>query len=386
MAGLTASGFTAKTASEILTDVEAAQKAALGADLDVSPEQPLGQINGILAAKLREEWEVMQALYAARDPRYATGAALDGVAAITGTTRRGPRAGSVRLGLTIAGGATVPAGSRAAAPGSPLVEWRTVASVTNQGADTAVFEVLAEQVVPGTLANPAAIVSTIMTPVTGWTAVTSLAPALPGAPAETDPQLRRRREQELHGAGASTLGAMEAALLRVPLVTDVTVFENPGDRHDLDGRPPHSIEALVLGGDDGAVALALWQAKAAGIQSWGNTPMVVADVAGKNRSVRFSRPIDRAVYVSATVVVDSASGLSDAAIKAAILAEFAGLKIGADVRRAALERAALNLAGITDVLALKIGTTAPGVSSANVSVGPQERAVSDAGRIEVNRA
>ncbi|MBP6829464.1 MAG: hypothetical protein KA978_01710, partial [Deltaproteobacteria bacterium] len=79
VAGLTSTGFEAKTAAEILSDVETAQKAALGSDLDVSPEQPLGQINAILATHHRELWELAAGVYAARDPRGSTGDALTGL-------------------------------------------------------------------------------------------------------------------------------------------------------------------------------------------------------------------------------------------------------------------------------------------------------------------
>jgi len=45
---------------------------------------------------------------------------------------------------------------------------------------------------------------------------------------------------------------------------------------------------------DAAVAAAVWAGKAAGIATWGSTSVVVIDAAGASRTVRFSRPTNRA--------------------------------------------------------------------------------------------
>jgi len=82
-------GFVTKTYAAILADIEAAQKGLLGNDLDVSPEQPLGQINGIMSAALRELWEPGAAVYASRDPDGTTDQSLSRLTPLTGTTRRG---------------------------------------------------------------------------------------------------------------------------------------------------------------------------------------------------------------------------------------------------------------------------------------------------------
>lgn len=388
MAGLTSTGFEAKTAAEILEDVETRQKALMGDDLDVSPEQPLGQTNGIFAAALRELWELGAAVYAARDPRGAGGDALTSASLLTGTERRGLRPGQVALGVTLAAGVTLPAGSIARVPSAPTNRWVTAADVTNLGIISATLYVLAEQETPGPVPAAATTISEIATPVAGWLSVTNLAAAIPGAAAEGDPALRRRREAEVQGAASSPVDAIAAALSAVPLVTDVTVTENGTDATDADGRPPHSVEALVVGGDDAAVALALWRAKAGGVATYGAgaglRTVTVGDRRGEPRVVRFSRPAAALLYVVVAVRVDARRPPTVAAIQAAVLAVGAALRPGEAVRHAALVCAALDVAGVRDVFVVAVGPALAFARPENFAVGARELATFDAARIEVS--
>ena len=63
-------------------------------------------------------------------------------------------------------------------------------------------------------------------------------------------------------------------------MSEVVVWENGGDTVDADGRPPHSVEAMVTGGDNAAIAAVLWAAKARGIATYGSTSVAVADAQG----------------------------------------------------------------------------------------------------------
>jgi len=384
MAGLTTTGFEAKSAAEILSDIETAQKAALGADLDVSPEQPLGQINGVLASHHRELWELAAGVYAARDPRGSTGDALTGLALLTGTERKGAQKAIAPLAVTLAAGVTLPAGSIAGNASDPTRQFATLESVTNTGALSATLAVRAEQVTAATI-PVTTTVTTIVTPVSGWTGVATTGAILSGAVAESDPTLRRRRERELQGAGSSPVDATRTALSRVPGVTDVQVFENTGGTAD-DGRPAHSVEAIVSGSALGStLALVLFRAKAAGIETWGTSSYVVGDALGRNHTVRLTVPADRPAYAAVVVDVDPQNDPGDAAIKAAVVASTAGLRAGETARRSVINCALLDLDGVRDVFTVALGTSATTVAPTNLAAGSRERLSFDVSRVEVNR-
>lgn len=376
MAGLTDAGFEAKTYADILTDIETRQRAAFGASFDVSPETPVGVLNGIVANTARELWEGLAGLYAAFDRDGASGQALTQVAALTGTDRRGAQKGRVPLVLTLAAGATVPAGSVARVPSQPSNRWVTLTEATNPTATALNVTVQAEQETAGPLPALANAISEIATAVAGWTGVTNTEAASPGLDAETDPVLRRRAEDELQGAGTSPAEAIRAALLGVPLVSGVVVWENTTDTTDADGRPPHSVEAMVSGGSDAAVAAVLWATKARGIATHGNTTVAVADALGNAQAVKFTRPTDRPVYTVIRVSVNPRLDPGDAAIIAAARAVYATLGAGELVRRAAISCAAFGVRGVTNVRDVLLGTSVAAALNEDFVVTARQRATS----------
>lgn len=391
MAGLTATGFEAKASVEILADIEAAQKAALGNDLDVSPEGPLGQMNGIVVTKLRELWEAVAALYAARVPMGASGAALDGVTEITALSRLAATYGTVTLSVVLGAGRTLPAGSIASVTGQPTNRWVTTASATNASGVQATVSVTARAETAGLFRANAGTITVIATPVTGWVSVTNAADATPGAAAETDPQLRRRRDATIRAGGSSPLDAVRLALSEVANVTQVRVFSNDSDATDVDGRPPHSLDAIVVGGTDQAVADALWAAKAAGIQTWapstGGVSATVTDAGGVSRSVSFSRPTTVNVYVSATIERDPSVYPTAAALLAvvgpAVAALGDALQIGDTVRVELLRSTIFRLPGVIDVPSLRLGRTSTPAGTINLAIGRRELADLDSSRVDV---
>ena len=380
MAGLTDEGFEAKTYEAIVADIETRQRGAFGDDFAASAESVEGVCNGIVANAARELWEGLAALYAAMDPDGATGQSLTQLSALTGTERQGARKGRVPLVLTLAADATAPAGSAARVASQPTNRWVTLATATNPTASPLSVTVQAEQETAGTLPAAATTISQIATPVAGWTAVTNLQAASPGLPAEGDPVLRRRREGELQGGGTAAAEAIRAAISRVPLVSEVVVWENATDHVDADGRPPHSVEALVTGGDDAAVATALWRSKARGIQTFGTgsglVTVVVADALGAPQTVRFSRPAAVNVYTRVDVTVDSRTNPGAAAIKAAVRAVYATLRGGELVRRAAIQDALYHLRGVTNVRGVYLGATSTATLNEDFAVGARQRGAS----------
>jgi len=84
--GLNPTGFLRKTEDELFTEIADEARSTVSPDLDVTPDSVAGQIVGIVASKHAESWEVLQGIYGSFGPG-ASGAALDRLAALTGTVR-----------------------------------------------------------------------------------------------------------------------------------------------------------------------------------------------------------------------------------------------------------------------------------------------------------
>lgn len=397
--GLTPTGFVAKTTEDILGEIETDERAAIAADLDVSAESVVGQINGVIAPKIAELWELAALSNASRDPNAASFAALDAVCAITGTTREQPTKGKVVLSVTLNAGITLPAGSIASVAGHPDNRWVTTESVTNTGGSQATLSVNAQASVAGPIPANSGTITVIATPVSGWTAVTNAHDASEGAPLESDPALRLKREEELSRPGSSPVDAIRSDLLEMvyadgsPVLVAASVEENASSYPDSLGRPPKTVEAVVQfpAGLSGAplavarqrVADQLWASKAGGIDTYGTVTGSTTDSISVVRTVRWTEPTLVDVYVVVSLSIDPATYVGDAAVKDAILAFGAAMKLGDDVIRARLLCAVIDLVGVNDVTSLSLSNDGVTFAEFNVSIGPRELASFDSSRITI---
>ena len=378
MSGLEATGWVPKTVAEIRDEIETDLRAALGDDLDTSAESVVGQIVAIVATREAQRWELVGAVYNARVPAGASGASLEALCELSPGIEREPATkGTVTLSVTLNAGVTLPAGSVASVAGEPSNRWVTTASATNSGGSPATVTAAAKAETAGRYVANASTITTIATPVTGWTAVTNAADADPGSEVETDAQLRVRREQRLQRAGSSPLGALEAEVAEVDGVTQVVAWENATDYVDAAGRPAHSVEVMVLGGDDEDIARAIWAAKAGGIATYGTESAVTfTDDRGVSRSVLFSRPTD--------LITDPATFAGETAAKEALATAMEDLRAGEVARNALMVAALLDVTGVRDAVVWS-GVTSSLVEQTrdNLTPGERQRVVFDTSRMEV---
>ncbi len=384
--GVTNEGFVKKTFTTILDEIETDQRDTIQQELDQQADQTLGQINGIVASKVEELWNVGEGVYSAQYPDSASGVALDNVGAITGAIRKKATKSTVSLDVTLDPGTTLTVG-RVVSQSVTGVRFTTTAEVTNGGGVPAVFAVAAESEDTGPIAATAATLTVIETPVAGWTAVTNPLDAVLGATAQTDSQFREFRNSLLALRGSATVEAIRADLLVVPGVTAVTVFENYTSVTDVDGLPPKSIECVVLGGTDQDVGDALWLTKGAGIEPYGgSSPVVVmvVDSQGFTQTVRFSRPTEVEIYADITVTTDSNYPLDgDDQVKAALVAAGALLTTGEDVIFERIKAAAFTVSGVVDVTSFTMDTVDGSSGTVNIPIASRELAVFDTTRIDV---
>lgn len=436
--GLTTTGFVQKTLADLKLELENSLRASFGNSIDLSPQSVLGQLVGVFADRLADLWSLGGAVHAAFTPDGASGTSLADLCAITGTVQHPAAPSQVRLtlagiaGTTVLAGAVVTVGvagtrfvnladttfaavdgwitSNVYSVGQCVYRGGNIYVCTVQGTTSGGPSGTGTAIVDGTctwrymcvgngastftsfesedngpLAAPAYSLDTIGTPTSGWAAAINVLDATPGRNLESDAALRIRRELEIRTSGKASVDALRAALLEVKDVTSVKVFENPEDFTDVNGVPPHAIEALVTGGTDAEVAASIFDEKAAGIATYGSSSASVTDAAGDSHTVNFSRPALVPVYVTFNLTVDTSLWPADGAarVKAALVAYGSAQVAGKDVVSSASMAQAFSVPGVLDGVALL--STAPAPTLPNtIAIGTRQLATYDTSRIAVN--
>ncbi|QDP55890.1 MAG: putative baseplate protein J [Prokaryotic dsDNA virus sp.] len=291
--GITPTGFQRKRLNEIKTDLEALFQTVYGNNINLSPESPDGQIIGLLAGSFSDLWEIAEGAYNAYNPSAATGATLSNLVQINGITRNEASSSVVVLTFTGVNNTTIPAGTLVSHITSQE-QFSTDVNVVISGGSA---NVTASSVNTGVIEASAGTLTEIETPITGVASVTNIEDANVGSERETDVELRARRLQSLAISSQSTVDSLYSVISNLEFVTQTTILENDTDVTDSNGLPPHSIQAIVVGGLDEDIGNAIWLNKPAGINSFGDDSVVILDSQGLPHTINFSRPDIVDIYV-----------------------------------------------------------------------------------------
>lgn len=367
VAGLTTTGFEAKTLAEIKAELEDDERGLISSRLNTTSAGIIGQLNGIFATKLRQLWELQQSLYDASFTDNAVGYALTLRAALTGTTRRAATYSRVTATVNVDPGTYAAGTLIASVLDSPDARFANVEAVTNGGASAADVSAIFDAITTGPVRANAGTLTVIAQAVTGWNSVTNAADATLGEVEEGDAALRLRREAELRAIGSTNADAIRADLLRnVTGVLNVRILENDTGTTDGDGVPGHSLECIVYGpaspaaADDQAVADQIFASKAAGIGTYGSTTKTVVNAQGTSLSLSFTRPTTVTAYASLTISVDADLYAGDAAVQAAVAATADGLDPGEALDWRRVVGAPYSVAGVLHVTAFGLSTSGGG--------------------------
>lgn len=437
MAGLTSTGLQIKSYETIIEGIDTKLVQRFGTGIRLTGV--LGKLRAIVGEVAAELWELAEAVHSASNPDANTGASQEAIAAITGSLRDAAASSTVELTLTGTPTTVVPTGSRASVTGTEdefeTLEDATFATATAWapttvyvvgnirrnasriylcivggtsagsggptttssditdgsvhwkylGEGTGYDQVDSASVDTGPIAALSGAIITIETPVAGWSSVINILDADLGHNLETDEDFRVKREEELFTAGSSPVDAIRAELQQLSGVISVTVLHNNTDVTDADGVPPHSVEALVRGGDDQAIFDALWKAVAGGIRTYGTTSGFANDSEGVAQVVQFTRPSEIAIYVDVVCTKDPASYPNDGddQVSAAIVAWGDSLKTGRDVVARAVSARVFDVDGMLDVTDIDIGTAPNPATDTTITITRRQLAVFDSSRITV---
>lgn len=347
---LTATGLEIDTLDTRTANLIAEIRSRIAANEDLSVDTPNGQLIRIFAEALQNVAELLQVVHGAFDPDQATGLLLRAMCALTGTVPRNATYGTVTLTVNLDGGTTLPAGSIATVGTDADNAWVTDINVVAPAGPPANYTVAATCQLPGAIQALAGTIDTIATPVAGWNTVTNVSDATPGQAAETDIELRQRRQDEVTVGGSTSTESIRANLSQVDGVENVVVYENASIIPDPP-MPPKSLWAVVWDGSPPAaanadIAEAIWETKAAGIDTYGSTSAAHIDSQGVSHTVNFDRVTLTYILVSITIGGKTSDYVGDAAVKTAIAALINGLAVGAAIRRSDIVRVVEGLAGV----------------------------------------
>lgn len=346
---VSATGISAPTYADVLDYLQTQYRVIYGADIYLGADSQDGQFLAILAKAIDDANAVAIQVYNAFSPATAVGAALSSNVKINGIKRDVASYSTVDLTITGQAGTTIANG---VAIDIAKTRWSLPASVTIPSGGS--ITVTATSQTPGAVQAAAGTVTTIGTPTLGWQSVTNPTAAAPGAPVETDTELRARQAVSTALPSQTVLDGIIGAIASLAGVTRYAAFENATGTTDANGIPAHSISLVVEGGDVASIAQEIALKKTPGTGTYGTTAQAVTDAYGNSTTINFYRPTD--VPITIDVSLQSLSGYSGTIgdeVVAALVAYINALPIGAKVMLSRLYVPA-NLNGAADSASFEV--------------------------------
>lgn len=393
--GITSAGFVRKPQSTILQELEERARALYGSDVDVSEYGEVGQSIQLHSLAINEQWELAEDMYYSCFIDTASGVTLDRAVALGGMSRTPATKASVTVRVTGTVAASVTTDFVVQTSQGVQFENVETGAVGTGGTVDLVFRALvagAEGVVA------ASGITEIVTPAIGIDSVINFNASSGGANRETDPELRARYKAR-GVSGGSSLPAILQAIRNVDNVTTSQVYENASNVDDVEGRPPHSIECVIGGtATDADISEAIFNSKAAGIETVGTQSATVLDANGDSHTIKWNTPTEK--YVNVIVeIVSGAEWLTayETTIKTkviehiggvdtvdAVTTEYDGIGIGEDVKAWEIIANFDDIPGIEEVVVkMAFSPTVPSAST-KLILGASEVARCDTANVTVS--
>ncbi len=187
----------------------------------------------------------------------------------------------------------------------------------------------------GRVVLPEGSITEIVTTIVGFSSCCNLPSPVYGRLMETDTEFRQSYIRKIASRSSMMLESITAAILEeVEGVESATGYENDGNATDSDGRPPHTIEIVVDGGNDADIAAQILKKKAAGIGTYGSVAVDVPDVFGGTIPVRFNRPQSVNVWMKVNITKNPQQAMPPnyiSLVRESVLEFWAGIKAGESV-------------------------------------------------------
>lgn len=284
--------------------------ALTGRTLSTELSTPQGQLAQAQAYMINAFQVALASLVALVDPATSYGTFQDAIGRLNFLTRKGATHGYVNAIVYGTVGQQLPRGAlvQSLADRSLWQLTNTVVFGAN-GQAAAVFQAQLAGSTPVAGINGLRIYQQYP----GWEQVTNAAPSVPGRDTETPRAFEARRRESVQIGGRGSPEAVYAAVADLPDVLDVYVYNNGSDEAIEYGEtkypiPAHSIAISVAGGDELAIAKAIWSKLDCGCGfSTKNTVSVTLQETKNYRPpyptyiIRFVRPTSTPIYFTVNV-------------------------------------------------------------------------------------
>lgn len=295
-----------------------------GADVYLEDDSQDGQWISVQAKGAFDSAAQGAAIYNSFSPATAQGVGLARVVKINGLEKEVASYSTVTLTIVGTAGTVI---TKGIAADTLNQKWDLPAVVTIPGGGTVDVVATAEQI--GAVDADTNTVTTIFTPTQGWQTVNNAAAATPGAPIESDAQLRARQKLSVADPSLTVFDGTVGSVSNVSGVTKVRGYENDTGSTDANGVPAHSICVVVAGGANADIAAAIELHKTPGTGTYGNTTVLVYDAHGMPNNINFQRATT--ATISVRITLSAGVGWStdfEALIEAAVAATINAGKIG----------------------------------------------------------
>jgi hypothetical protein len=333
----TPAGIVVPPEASLLEGVLADFNAAMGGNINPSLSTPQGQLATSTAAAIAAGNSVFAQFVNNVDPATSSGIMQDAIGGIISGFQRLPGiATTVNCLCTGSFGTAIPLGALVKDSGGNTYYCNQSGTIPLGGSVTLSFT----NVVTGALPCASNSVTVIYRAVPGWDTVNNPTAGVTGSDGESRAQFEARRGLSVAKNASGFTQAILANVLNVPGVTDAYVYNNNTSGVVNVGTTPtavaaRSIYVAAVGGDQNAVALAIWQRMPPGCDYTGSTTVTVNDTNGysvpyPSYSVKFTVPASQAIKFSVNITntIQLPANIVTL-VQTAILNAFAGLDGGA---------------------------------------------------------
>lgn len=350
-------------------------KAIYGADVYLGADSQDGQFLTVVAQALFDAAALGASVYNSFSPVTAQGVGLARVVKINGITKRAATYSTVTLTVVGVANTVILNGIAQDTLGQ---QWLLPASVTIPGGGTIDVAATAKDI--GAINAGIGSITTIFTPTLGWQTVTNAAAATPGAPIETDAQLRVRQTVSTALPAETVFDATIGAVANLTGVSAIRGYENDSDITDGNGLPPHSICVVATGGVGLDICQTIMDYKTPGTNTFGSVSNLVKDAKGMPLTIKYQPSVP--ATISARVTLVTGAGWStdfETLIKNAVAAIINAGQIGATVLYTTLFAPAYLNGAVQSqsysVVSIELKKNAGAYAAANVSLNFDEQPV-----------
>lgn len=378
----TPAGLVLPTEQAIKAGAFADWNAALGGNMNPADNTAQGQLITSQTAIIGAKDAAIASIVNGVDPNTADGFMQDAIGRIYFLTRLAALPTVVAVTCSGLAGTLIPAGALVRDSANNIYVSNSSGTIGSGG--TVVIQFSAQQTGPIDC-PPGAIQAVPVKIISGWDSAANLTAGIVGRNVESRADFEFRRRQSVAINGHGTIPSIYANVFALDGVSDVYALDNPAGTTVNKGvtnypMVAHSIYVAVVGGDDQAIAEAIWRLKDVGANYNGNTTKTVVDNSGysvpqPNYSVTFNRPTATPIKFAVQL---SNNGTLPADIvtqtKNAIIAAFAGnagiqrARIGSTIYASQYYAPIIALGPAVSILSMLIGIGSPTVASVTMGI------------------